>query len=226
MFLEALVTPKEKTPRQNRSQDRRMKWWTLSGSSEATTRAVDCRTLDLPSPNAFVSLAEGAAMDTVTRESTMSGAGILLTYSDGRRVLSLSSVNASAVAGTVEVLKVNLPEPGLLWPSVFQALEPPLWHILLSTVSGLVYRIVLDDLAQHQGAQLFSHQLPSISIPFNLCHVVDLDTLVLASGDNRLLQLECPRDFQEEIHTEGAFSFAALVSRFIEILGSHRTPSK
>lgn len=208
-----------------------MKWWTLSGNSEASKhggRPVEYRTLDLPSPNAFVSLAEGGnnSMDMATRESSMSGADILLTYAHGRRALSLSSVNASATGtatttGELEVLlKVNLPEPGLLWPSVFQALEPPLWHILLSTVSGLVYRIVLDDLAgipvkaQHQGVQVFSHQLASISVPLNLCHVVDLDTFVLASSDNRILQLECPRDFQEEIHTEGAF-FAALVSRVL-----------
>jgi hypothetical protein len=63
-------------------------------------------------------------------------------------------------------------------------------HVLLTTASGLFYRVCLDPF------QPLDHLISCFYLNTTcfMSHAVDLDTLVVSTTDAKILQLDCPRD--------------------------------
>ena len=89
---------------------------------------------------------------------------------------------------------IKIPHRCISWPSAFQDAESGWIHVLLTTCSAIFYRIMInpENVKEHYVFWYDSQVLSSCII----CHFVDLDTVILASEDGRMVQIDCPQTLQ------------------------------
>jgi hypothetical protein len=105
-------------------------------------------------------------------------------FADNNKIFTLKSIQPFLH------LIIHLPHPGIPYPAVFQDADSGWIHVLVTLASGLFYRVCFNP---YQPNDHFSSCYP-LPAPCFMAHSVDLDTLVVATTDARLLQLDCPRE--------------------------------